>query len=87
MKAVGQESTETASFHYKEMTMNLNLTQHADKRLRQRGINNTTLEYIYLYLKLVLAAGTLKHARIPKLCDADMPSTKVPHSLILIGPA
>lgn len=37
--------------------MDLNLTRHADKRLRQRGINNTTLEYIYLYGDIQNAPG------------------------------
>lgn len=37
--------------------MDLNLTQHADKRLRQRGINNTTLEYLYLYGDIQNAPG------------------------------
>jgi len=37
--------------------MDLNLTQHADKILRQRGINNKTLEYIYLYGDVQNAPG------------------------------
>jgi hypothetical protein len=32
---------------------------------------------------IFLAVVALKHARISKLCEANMPSSKVPHPLIL----